>query len=79
MTGEDCYTVPRRAVPDSYGLVIGSRDLRDTVRCEQDARGLKIGAYNPRHFVMKLNGADVVQVTMQSEKTPPVLWSDILQ
>ena len=34
-------------------------------------------AYNPRHFMMKLNGADVIQMSMQSKKTPPILWSDI--
>ena len=39
---------------------------------------LKASAYNPRHFMMELDGADVIQVSVQSEKTPPVLWSDIL-
>lgn len=78
MTGEDGYTVPRRAVPNSNGLVVGGRDLKDMVHRERSARSPEAGAYNPRHFMMKLNGADVIQMPMQSKKTSSILWSDIL-
>jgi len=40
---------------------------------------MKVSAYNPRHFMVELDGTDVIQVSMQSKKTPPVLWSDILR
>lgn len=79
MAGKDGYTVSRRAVPNSNGLVIGSRDLWDTIRCERNAGDRERSAYNPWHFVMKLNGTDIIQVSMQSKQTPPVLRSNILR
>jgi hypothetical protein len=34
------------------------------VRRERNARDPEASAYNPRHFMMELDGADVIQMAM---------------
>ena len=80
MTGENGHAVPKRAVPDFDGLVVGGRDLRGVAWCERvtNAMNLKTSAYNPHHFMMELGGADAIQVPVRSKKDASsfkfILW-----
>jgi len=38
---------------------------------------LSINTYDPRHFVMKLDGANIIQVAMKSKETPSILRPNI--
>lgn len=76
MAGEDGDTVAGGAVPYADGLVIGRRELKSGVdewTCDERVAS----THDPRHLVMELDSAHVVQVTMQGEETAAVLRTEV--
>lgn len=64
------------AVPYADGLVVRAGDLKNG-----SEGGLvllnQLRAYNPWHFMMELDGSDVVKMAMKGEEAASVLRSDI--
>lgn len=59
--------MPRGAVPYPNSLIVGRRQLQIRTTLSKLSDGKRNMTYDPWHFVVELNGSDVVEVTVQSK------------
>lgn len=77
MPGEHRDAIPGSTIPNSDRLVVRGGELRSTFSTRANEVPIKNTAYNPRHFVMKLDGSDVIHMAMQCEQTSSILRSQV--
>ena len=77
MSGQNSDTIARSAVPNANGLIIRSRQLCTRIK---PITGEGPGTtYYPRHLMVELNRADIVQMAMEGEHASPTLRTNVWQ